>query len=67
MPGDNVRSFVGDGDRQYLTGLKVGGKRILLLVDASASMLADDIVNAVRRRHFPPETRRARATSGARR
>jgi hypothetical protein len=52
-----VRSTVGDGDRQYLTGLKVGGKRIMILVDASASMLAEDIVNAVRRRLFPPETR----------
>jgi von Willebrand factor type A domain len=60
VPGDKVRSFVGDGDRQYLTGLKVGGKRILLLVDASASMLADTIVNAVRRRHLA-EADRARA------
>ncbi len=57
VPGRNVRSFTGDGDRQYLSGLKVGGKRIFLLVDTSASMLAEDIVNAVRRRHFPPETR----------
>ncbi len=57
VPGRNVRSTVGDGDRQYLTGLKVGGKRIMILVDASASMLAEDIVNAVRRRLFPPETR----------
>ena len=37
--GDNLRSFTGDGDRQYLTGLKVGGERILILVDSSASML----------------------------
>jgi hypothetical protein len=57
VPGRNVRSFVGDGDRQYLTGLKVGGKRIFILVDASASMLAEDIVNAVRRHLFPPVTR----------
>jgi len=57
VPGHSVRSFTGDGDRQYLSGLKIGGKRIFLLVDASASMLAEDIVNAVRRRHFPPETR----------
>ena len=35
----------------------MGGKRIFLLVDASASMLAEDIVNAVRRKLFPPETR----------
>ena len=51
---------MGDGDRQYLTGLKVGGKRILFLVDASASMLADTIVNAVRRRYLP-EADRVRA------
>jgi hypothetical protein len=52
-PGDRVRPFVGDGDRQYLTGLKVGGRRILILVDRSASMLDDDIVNIVRRRNLP--------------
>jgi len=60
VPGDKVRSFVGDGDRQYLTGLKVGGKRIVFLVDASASMLADTIVNAVRR-HYLAESDRMRA------
>jgi hypothetical protein len=52
-PGDRLRSFVGDGDRQYLTGLKVGGRRILVLVDTSASMLGDDVVNVVRRRNLP--------------
>ncbi|HET7292691.1 MAG TPA: vWA domain-containing protein [Vicinamibacteria bacterium] len=60
VPGEKVRAFVGDGDRQYLTGLKIGGRRILLLVDASASMLADTIVNAVRRRLLP-EAERVRA------
>jgi Mg-chelatase subunit ChlD len=60
VPGEKVRSFVGDGDRQYLTGLKVGGRRIVFLVDASASMLADTIVNAVRR-HYLPEADRMRA------
>jgi hypothetical protein len=58
VPGRNVRSYVGDGERQYLSGLKVGGQRIFVLVDASASMLADDIVNAVRRRFLAPEIRR---------
>lgn len=57
VPGEKVRAFVGDGDRQYLTGLKVGGRRILLLVDVSASMLADTVVNAVRRRHLPEKDR----------
>jgi hypothetical protein len=60
VPGDKVRAFVGDGDRQYLTGIKLGGRRILLLVDASASMLADTVVNAVRRRLLP-EADRVRA------
>lgn len=57
VPGRNIRSFVGDGDRQYLSGLKVGGERIFILVDASASMLADTIVNAVRRRFLPDNVR----------
>ena len=56
-PGDRVRQHVGDGDRQYLTGLKVGGKRILILVDSSASMLDDTIVNIIRRRNLPDEVK----------
>jgi len=55
--GDKIRSFVGDGDRQYLTGLKVGGQRVLILVDASASMLGKNLVNIIRRRNLPPERR----------
>jgi hypothetical protein len=51
--GDKLRAFVGQGDRQYLTGLKMGGKRVLILVDASASMLGDSIVNIIRRRNLP--------------
>ena len=31
--GTRVRGFIGTGDRQYLTGLRVGGERILLLID----------------------------------
>jgi hypothetical protein len=52
-PGDRVRLHVGDGDRQYLTGLKVGGDRILILVDTSASMLGSTIVDVIRRRNLP--------------
>jgi hypothetical protein len=48
---------VGDGNRQYLTGLKVGGQRIFILVDASASMLGENIVNIVRRRNQPDEVK----------
>lgn len=50
--GSQVRSFTGEGDRQYLTGLKVGGERILVLVDASASMLDRRIINIIRRRNM---------------
>jgi Mg-chelatase subunit ChlD len=56
-PGDRLRTYVGDGDRQYLTGLKVGGQRILFLVDASASMLGDTIVDVVRRRNLPDDVK----------
>lgn len=55
--GQDVRQFAGDGDRQYLTGLKLGGRRVLILVDASASMLAEDIVNVIRWRNMDDATK----------
>ena len=57
--GSQVRSFEGEGDRQYLTGLKVGGKNIVIAVDTSASMLDDTIVNVLRRRNMSDERKRA--------
>ncbi|MDJ0872911.1 MAG: VWA domain-containing protein [Gammaproteobacteria bacterium] len=56
--GDRLREFRGQGDRQYLTGLKVGGKHILILIDTSASMLGERIVDVVRRRNLPDEDKR---------
>lgn len=56
---NNVRTFVGAGNREYLTGLKLGGQRILILLDASASMLDDTIVNIIRRRNMDNATKRA--------
>jgi predicted RNase H-like nuclease (RuvC/YqgF family) len=50
--GARIREFKGEGDRQYLTGLKLGGERTLILVDRSASMLDDTIVNIIRRRNM---------------
>ena len=50
--GTRLRSFPGHGDRQYLTDLKMGGDRILILVDASASMLDDNIVGIIRRQYL---------------
>ncbi len=56
--GLSVRGFAGEGDRQYLTGLKVGGRNILIAVDVSASMLDDTIVNVLRRRNMPTDRQR---------
>lgn len=52
--GERIRRFdqEGQGSRQYLTGLKLDGKRTLILVDRSASMLDDTIVNIIRRRNM---------------
>ena len=52
VAGNRIRSFNGDGNRQYLTGLRMGGERIVILVDASTSMLDRTIVNILRRRNM---------------
>ena len=57
--GTALRSVVGEGDRQYLTGMKVGGQHILILLDSSASMLDKTIVNIIRRRNMPDEQKLA--------
>ncbi len=56
--GRSARDYTGDGNRQYLTGLNLGGRRIAILVDTSASMLADEIVNVIRLRNMAPELQR---------
>ena len=61
QPGTRIKGFVGSGDRQYLTGLKVGGERILSLVDVSASMMDDSVVNVIRLRNMPESRRMAAA------
>ncbi len=57
--GNDVRRFVGQGDRQYLTGLKLGGTHVLILLDSSASMLDDSLVNVIRRRNMSDSVKRA--------
>jgi hypothetical protein len=57
--GTSSREFVGDGDRQYLTGMFLGGNRILILIDSSASMLDDTLVNIIRTRNMSDEVKRA--------
>ncbi len=56
--GQQVRAFEGDGDRQYLTGMKVGGRNIVIAIDTSASMLDDTIVNVLRRRNMEDQAKR---------
>jgi len=53
-----VRTFAGEGNREYLTGIRMGGKRTLILLDSSASMLADTIVNVIRRRNMDDAAKR---------
>jgi len=59
QPGTRIKGFVGSGDRQYLTGLKVGGRHILILVDVSASMMDESVVNVIRLRNMPESRRRS--------
>lgn len=56
--GRKVREFEGDGHRQYLTGLKLGGKRVLILLDSSASMLDRKVVDIIRRKVMDDSTKR---------
>ncbi|USD22206.1 VWA domain-containing protein [Microbulbifer sp. VAAC004] len=56
--GNNVRKYSGDGDRQYLTGLRLGGNRILILLDASASMLGDELIKVIRARNMSSRVKR---------
>lgn len=57
--GSSVLGFEGEGNRHYLTGLKVRGERILFLVDTSASMLDETLVNVLRLRNMSDDHKRA--------
>jgi len=50
--GSKAYEFTGDGERQYLTGLRLGGENVLILLDSSASMLDEKIINIIRRRNM---------------
>ena len=56
--GENIRKVAGDGERAYVTGLKLGGSHMLVLLDVSASMLDETIVNILRRRNMRDERQR---------
>jgi hypothetical protein len=54
----SLRAFEGEGNRQYLTGLRMGGRHVAILVDVSTSMLDRTIVNILRRRNMSEEQQR---------
>ncbi len=54
----SLRAFEGEGNRQYLTGLRMGGKYVVILVDTSTSMLDRTIVNILRRRNMSADQQR---------
>jgi von Willebrand factor type A domain len=61
-PGQDVAAFrKTGGDRRYITGLRMHGRRILILLDVSASMLHEDIVSILRLRNADDATKRAAA------
>ena len=61
-PGQDVTAFRRTGgERRYITGLKMHGRRILILLDMSASMLHEDIVSVLRLKNADDAQKRAAA------
>ena len=52
------RLHIGDGNREYLTGMRLGGEHVLILLDSSTSMLDESIVNIIRRRNMSSEVKK---------
>ena len=57
--GDRVKSFRGRGNRKYISALQIKGKRVLILLDTSSSMMDEDIAKVIRLRNEPEPIRRA--------
>jgi len=60
-PGESLVRFRTGGDRMYLTGLTLKGRRIAVLLDTSASMLDSTVVNVLRLRNLPDAEKRRSA------
>jgi hypothetical protein len=56
--GDRIKAFRGRGDRRYISALRIKGKRIMVLLDTSASMMDDDVVKIIRLRNEPEAARK---------
>ncbi len=57
--GEKVRAFRGTGNRKYITGIHLKGKRILVLMDRSASMMDAELDKILKLRNQNPALRRA--------
>jgi hypothetical protein len=57
--GERVKSFRGRGTRRYISSLQMKGKRILVLLDTSASMMDEDVAKVIKMRNQPEPMRRA--------
>lgn len=61
-PGQDVRAFrETGGSRRYITGIRMRGQRIAIMVDSSASMLHQDLVTILRMRNMSDSARRGAA------
>jgi hypothetical protein len=58
--GQDIKAFRDKGgDRRYITGIKMRGKRVMILLDRSASMLHQDLVNVILLRNQDVSKKRA--------
>jgi von Willebrand factor type A domain len=58
-PGQQISALrESGGDRRYITGIELAGRRILILLDVSASMLHEDLVTILRLRNSDAEHKR---------
>jgi hypothetical protein len=60
--GQDVRAFrETGGNRRYITGIRMRGSRVAIMVDSSASMLHQDLVTILRMRNMSDSARRGAA------
>lgn len=57
--GARARAFRGTGNRVYLTGVSIKGRRVLVLIDRSASMMHEELDAVIKLRNQDPALRRA--------
>lgn len=56
--GTSLRELQGEGNRQYLSGMRMDGRHIVVAIDTSASMLDETLVNAIRKKNMSEAQRR---------